>query len=117
MTTIYSTATVWLMNAITFKRGGPADVLGVYVYYNVDPNTVPEYADFTEVEFVDDELHVLHETGMIDIASKIGPGVATHDPVVPPGHFQLIPGTYQRWCAILTADEFDIFAVDETEVL
>lgn len=127
MDAILSTATIFTANEITLLRGEVGDILEVLAYYSEDPNAVPAYSDYTTVALIDgteSEPPPLAEGNKIDILVKIGPGVATTDPVITPGQFVLEGGggggvvkDHQRFVAIRTADEFiPLGPIDVTQV-
>jgi hypothetical protein len=123
MPRIYEAATVYLANELGFTRGDETDILWVGVFHHIDPNNVPTYADFTEVDLIAPPSPLADGT-KVDVLSKIGPGLATVVPAVPAGHVALAgsgdpenPIDYQRWVGWRTADEFDFEPVDVVEVV
>lgn len=111
---LYSTATEYLANALTFNRGDSSDVVSVHVYHDADPNAVPAELDFITVALIEPP-DPLAEGSNIDVMSLIGPG---------PGAHELLAGgvggnavDYQRWVAIKTASEFIIRKTDTVSVI
>jgi hypothetical protein len=99
VTILYHTGTEFTANRVTLSRGTVADIVSVGVYHNVDPNVVPDVADFTAVLLVDGTVpspDPLAEVGFIDIVSLIGPRG---------GDLTLTAGDWQRWVKISTASE------------
>lgn len=107
MATMYRTATQYVANAITLRRGTYGDITLVGVYHDTDPSVIPNVSDFTEVLLVNEEDE-LGETGFTDVLSLIGPrgGVET-----------LAPGDYQRYVLVSTATEDIIERVDVLTIL
>lgn len=105
---LYSTATEYLANSLTFNRGDEGDVTSVHVYHDIDPNAVPTEASFTTVQLVSPP-DPLSEGTNIDVLSLIGPGVGAH--------LALTAGDYQRWVGVKTANEFIIRKTDTVTVL
>jgi hypothetical protein len=101
--------TEWFANEITLLRGTVADITGVGVYHNTNPNTRPAIADFITVT-LEDGTGPLAEAGKIDIMSRIGDKVgADWQPTV--------AGDYQRWALIQTAQEDIIRKLDTVTFL
>lgn len=107
MVQIFSTATEYLSNSLTFTRGGPQDVVAVGVFHSLDPDYVPTEAEFTVVPMVQPG-DPLAQGDNIDVLSLIGPR-AEADLV-------LTVGTWQRWVMVTTATETIIRKVDVVEV-
>lgn len=107
MAELYSTATEYLANALTFTRGSVADVVSVGVYHTLDPLEVPAVADFIEVPLVQSP-DPLAEGSNIDVISLIGPGVGAD--------LALTAGDWQRWVLVTTATETIIRKVDVVTV-
>ncbi|MGW6296701.1 hypothetical protein [Streptomyces sp. NPDC055058] len=94
---IYSTATEYTSNALTFTRGGPVQVAAVGVYHTTSADTVPAVADFTTVQLVDGVTSPddpLAQDGVIDVVALIGPAEGAD--------LALTPGTYYRWVLVQT---------------
>lgn len=104
---LYSTATEYLSNALTFTRGSYNDVVRVGVYHTQDPLEIP-----TEGNFNDAQLVVpgdpLAQGDQVDVLSLIGPGPGAHD--------TLSPGDWQRWVLVQTVSEVIIRRVDTVVV-
>jgi hypothetical protein len=114
MVTQYSTATEYTANELTILRGSATDIVSVWVYHHIDPNTVPTPGDFTEVTLI--TTGPLQEGTKIDVLSLIGPGDVGLS--VPAGDLTLTgPADYQRWVMVVTATEVIIRSVDVLEVL
>lgn len=99
----YTMGTEYLANEITLQRGTPADITGVGVYHNINPNTKPAIGDFTMVDLIDSGP--LQEGTKTDVLSRIGPKVGADLDLA-------APGDYQRWVLIQTADEDIVRKVD-----
>ncbi len=94
---LYSTATEYTSNQLTFTRGGPTQVTAVGVYHTTDLQEVPTVADFTTVQLVDGTAEPegpLAQAGVIDVVALIGPAEGAD--------LALTPGTYQRWVLVQT---------------
>lgn len=94
---LYSTATEYTSNALTFARGGAAQVTAVGVYHTTDLAEVPAVADFTTVQLVNgvaDPDSPLAQDGVIDVVALVGPAAGAD--------LALAPGTYQRWILVRT---------------
>ncbi|MFD4258250.1 hypothetical protein ACFWR9_11615 [Streptomyces sp. NPDC058534] len=94
---LYSTATEYTSNALTFTRGGPTQVTAVGVYHTTDLQEIPAVADFTTVQLVNgvaDPDGPLAQDGVIDVVALIGPAVGAD--------LALVAGTYQRWVLVQT---------------
>ena len=120
-TSIFSNATEYIANAITLTRGTVADIKGVGIYVNINPNSVPTIAQFTMLPngLVDGTaggtLPPLAVAGEIDVITSVGPGAAVSGaiPAVPAGDLStLTAGSYQVWILIRTASEAIIRKVD-----
>lgn len=108
----FHTATQRLRNQITFTVGTVADIEGVGVYHNVDPNIVPEISDFTMVSLIDgvgDAANPLAEPNKIDIVSLVGSKGGNT--------LVLSPGDYQRWSLVQTVDEDIIDKLDTITIV
>lgn len=111
MAEIYRTATEFLANEITLRRGSITDITRVGVHHTANPNEVPTPEDFVTVQLVDGTIQPpdsLAEAGRIDILSLVGPKN---------GDVVLEPGSYQRWLLIVTATEDVIRRADTLTVL
>jgi hypothetical protein len=106
---IYSTATEYLANSLTFARGSIDDVIKVGVYHTLNPSFIPQESDFIEVDIVGPG-DALAQGDTIDVLSLIGP--ASLNPTI-----VLAPGDYQRWVLVKTATEVIIRKVDLVEVV
>ncbi|WND33940.1 hypothetical protein RI578_06385 [Streptomyces sp. BB1-1-1] len=94
---LYSTATEYTSNALTFTRGGPVNVTAVGVYHTTDLGEIPAVTDFTIVQLVNGVASPdgpLAQDGVIDVVALIGPAVGAD--------LALTPGTYQRWVLVQT---------------
>lgn len=107
MAQLYSTATEYLANSLTFTRGSVDDVVRVGVYHTLNPTEVPDESDFVTVELVEPG-EPLAQGSTIDVLSLIGPG--------PGAHLALTPGNWQRWVLVKTSTEIIIRKVDVVEV-
>lgn len=107
MADLYTTATEYLANALTFTRGTVDDIASVGVYHTVDVDEVPDELDFHACLLVEPG-DALAEGSNIDVLSLIGPGVGAHD--------TLTAGVYQRWVLIKTSTETIIRKVDTVTV-
>lgn len=117
-TSLFSTATEYIANAITLSRGVVGDIVSVGIYVNTDPNTIPEASDFTTVTLVDGTgslpLPALAVAGEIDIVTKVGPGGGS----VSAGDLStLTAGDYQVWTLIKTASEIIIRKIDALTIM
>jgi hypothetical protein len=108
MVQLYSTATEYLANALTFSRGSAADVIEVGVYHSLNPLYVPSEADFVQVTLVEPG-DPLAQGNVIDVLSLVGPG--------PGADLALAPGDWQRWVLVKTNTEVIIRKVDVVTVL
>jgi hypothetical protein len=108
MPELYSTATEYLANALTFTRGSVADITMVGVYHTLDPLEVPDEADFIEVQLVASP-NPLAEGANIDILSLVGPGVGAD--------VTLAVGDWQRWVLVKTNTETIIRKIDVVTIL
>ena len=107
MAELYSTATEYLANALTFTRGSLADVTSVGVYHTLDPLFVPADTDFTAVTVVSPS-DPLGDGVNIDVVSLVGPAVGAD--------LALGVGDWQRWVMVKTATETIIRKVDVVTV-
>jgi hypothetical protein len=100
---LYSTATEYVATELTELRGDVADIVSVGVYYDVDPNVIPDIVDFTTVTLVDGTAEPpdpLSEVGQVDVLALIGPRA---------GDVTLAGGAggvdYQEFVLVVTASE------------
>lgn len=107
MAQLYSTATEYLANSLTFTRGTVEDILRVGVYHTLDPLEVPAELDFVTVDLVEPG-DPLAQGDTVDVLSLIGPGAGAH--------LALTPGPWQRWVLVKTTTEVIIRKVDVVEV-
>lgn len=93
---LFSTATEYLSNSLTFTRGSVNDVVNVGVYHTQDPLEVPSEANFIPADLIlpGDPLS---QGNQIDVVTLIGPGPGSHD--------VLTPGDWQRWVMVKTPTE------------
>lgn len=103
MAQLYSTATEYVANALTFTRGSVNDIVSVGVYHTQDPADVPAEADFAAAMLISDPTDPLAEGSNIDVLTLIGPGT---------GGTVLAVGDWQRWVMVKTANETIIRKVD-----
>lgn len=96
MADLFSTATEYLANELTFTRGSIEDILSVGVYHTTDPDEVPAPEDFTTVDLVGPG-DPLADGNKVDVLSLIGPKDGSHD--------ELAPGVHHRWVYVETASE------------
>jgi hypothetical protein len=109
--TLYSTATEYTSNALTFLRGSQANVTGVGVYHSLNPNIVPTVAEFTTVTLADGTTippNPLAIPGEIDVVALVGPGGQVTG---------LTTGDWQRFVLVQTINENIIRAVDVITIL
>ncbi len=102
--TQFTMATEYTANELTLKRGDVSDIVYVGVYHNINPNTKPTLAEFTEVTLVDGTGPLADGT-KIDVLSLIGPKVGADLNLS-------VAGDYQRWVRVSTATEDVIRKVD-----
>lgn len=93
---LYSTATEYVSNSLTFVRGTAANVTEVGVYHTTDPLEVPAEGDFLQAELILPGDPLAQGT-QVDVLTLIGPGPGAHD--------TLTPGDWQRWIMVKTATE------------
>ncbi|MFF4779398.1 hypothetical protein ACFY05_41945 [Microtetraspora fusca] len=106
MAELFNTATEYLANEITIKRGTITDITAVGVYHAINPNQIPAVDQFTRVQLVDGVKKPpdpLAEAGKIDVLSLVGPRN---------GDVTLPPGDYQRYVLVQTATEDIIRRID-----
>lgn len=111
MATLYHTGTEYTANEITLLRGNPASILTVGVYHTLDPDEIPEVADFVEVTLVDGTSpgNPLADGQKIDVLALVGARVTAD--------VTLSPGDYQRWVLLTTSTEDIIRRPDVLEIL
>ena len=119
-TSLFSTATEYIANAITLTRGKVSDIKPVGIYTNTNPNIIPTPAQFTTVLLVDGTgtppLPPLAVAGEIDVVTKVGPGGTIAGTTVPAGDLTLVAGSYQVWILIVTASEAIVRKIDTLTV-
>lgn len=106
MVELYSTGTEFLANSITLTRGTAADIVSVGVYHSLNPNEVPDEADFTTVTLVEPG-DPLADGNNVDVLSLIGPD----------GDLALAAGDWQRFVMVKTATETIIRKTDVVTIL
>lgn len=112
--TLYSTATEYLANELTFLRGDSSDIVSVHVHFDLDPNDVPAVADFTEVSLIE-APDPLADGAKVDVVTLVGPGNVGLS--VAAGDITLTAGDYQLFVMIVTASEIVIRSVDTVTIL
>ena len=105
---LFSTATEYISNSLTFTRGSVNDITSVGVYHTQDPLHVPTENQFTAVLLVTPGMP-LAQGAQIDVLSLIGPGAGAH--------LSLAPGDWQRWIMVKTATEVIIRRKDTVTVI
>lgn len=114
MVTLYSTATEYIANELTFLRGDSGDIASVHVHFDLDPNDVPAVGDFTEVTLVE-APDALADGDKVDVVTLVGPGNVGLS--ISAGDVELTAGDYQLFVMIVTASEIVIRSVDTVTIL
>lgn len=108
MVQLYHTATEYLSNTLTFKRGSVDDVTMVGVFHTQNPNLIPAASDFVPVTLTRPG-DSLAQNATIDVLSLIGPGAGAD--------MLLAPGDWQRWVLVKTDNETIIRKVDVVTIV